>query len=276
MGTFIMVLDFNDNASFKYYTDREKYEAAEVGAFLDGIRKNPNSCVIDVGANYGAFCLAAAAAWREGTPSKIIAIEPDRRAYCALEKSIRINGFQNILAVRQAIAGDRCGSETLYENARSSADNRSHQVATAPIRVRSRYSVPCSTVDALVEAEGVSFASKFVIKMDIQGNEFRAMRGMKRILQESSGWLLFFEHAPYLIESAGLELAQYHHFLASLAPDFMMEICPSGLERLADFSAFEKSVNRFAFQRDRRFQGTGSNYVFGRRMVFCSNDLGKL
>jgi hypothetical protein len=66
IGGYYMILDYRDNASFKYFTDRERYELTEITAFLKAIIYNKGTYVIDVGANYGAFSLAAANLYRFG------------------------------------------------------------------------------------------------------------------------------------------------------------------------------------------------------------------
>jgi len=267
MGGYVMCLDFRDNASFKYYTDRERYESVEVGAFLSAIARNPGSVIIDVGANYGAFTLAAAAAFgRYDVFEKIIAIEPDGRAFDALKRSIVVNDFESLVLLERYIVSDSEGEAVLFENARSSADNRTHSVSSAPIRVRQPLTVPCTTIDALLQKHSIQFSSKFVVKMDIQGNEFRALSGMEAALRQSAGFLLFFEHCPYLIESAGLLLPTYHEFLRGLGADVMYEITPAGLVPLADFDAFLASVQRVQSAHDRRTEGACADYVFGRSM----------
>jgi FkbM family methyltransferase len=267
IGGHVMALDFRDNASFKYYVDREDYERESMAAFLRAIALNPGSTVIDAGANYGAFSLAAAARLGNlGLIHKIYAIEPDTRAFGALQRSVKINGFSSLVEPMRLILGDRAGEATLYENARSSADNRSHRVGGAGIRVRRSYQVPCVTLDSLVESAGEAGDGTFVVKMDIEGNEFRALRGMVTTLRRCRGFVLLFEHCPYLIESAGLDIDEYHRFLERLGVERWKVVTDKGLLDLGDFAGFLASVQSLRAQRDPRFPGLAGNYVIARGM----------
>lgn len=267
VGGYVMVLDFSDNASFKYYVDRDRYEYAEVTAFLKGIAMNPGSYIIDVGANFGAFTLAACSTFGKlGLYKRLFALEPDPRVFRALSKSVKRNEFSLFAYPMRYVASDRTGQEIFFENSRSSADNRSHRVTTAPIPLRREYAVPAITLDDLLAREDVPSDSKLILKMDIQGNEYRALRGMGKSLSSAKGYLLFFEHAPYLIESAGLNLDDYHSFLRGLRADSMFQITRTGLAKLDDFDAFLRSVRCSEANYDKRAQGAGGNYVFCKNM----------
>jgi FkbM family methyltransferase len=269
IGGHSMRLDFMDNASFKYYSDRDRYEQAEINAFLGTVARNAGCVVIDVGANYGAFTLATAGALgRLGLVRKVIAIEPDPRAFAALCRSIALNGFERWIVPYRAIASDQPGEQTLFRNARSSADNRTHAVRTAPIPVRGTETVRAATIDELLEETDLSSAERFVVKMDIQGNECRALMGMERTLRSASGFVLFLEHFPFLIESAGVDLKNYLQFLASLGTDAIWEIEDERFARMSDFGAFEARTKELADMRARNLQGAGTNVVLVKGMSF--------
>jgi FkbM family methyltransferase len=269
VGGYFMTLDYSDNASFKYYTDREKYELVEVTAFLNAIVHNPQVCVIDIGANYGAFTLAAAHLYRFNIIEKIIAIEPDIKPYNSLRQSLDKNNFSGV-DLHQLIVGDSYGKENLFINARSSADNRTHGVTTAPIRVQKTYEVKSTTVDILLRESNISLNSKFIIKMDIQGNEPRAIKGMIDTLKSSEGFVLFFEHCPYLIESADLDLSEYVEMLKSLQIDSIYEILSSEIVMLSGFSQLEDRFNQLINQEETRMQGPAANFVLVKNMNFPS------
>lgn len=268
-----MVLDFMDNASFKYYADRERYEAAEVSAFLSAVIHNPGACVIDVGASYGAFTLAAAHLNRHDLAKTIIALEPDKRAFAALEKSIRRNGFDRCVNAYRAIAGDRAGRQTLFVNARSSADNRSHQVTTSPIRVRRSYQVPCVTLDSLAQGLGLEPHCRFIVKIDVQGNEFRVLKGMAKTLADAPGFVIFFEHCPRLIESAGIDAVAYERLLEDLGADAIFEI-DDDVTRLDGFDGLRESFRRLESSRETKMEAGAANYVLVKNMTFVGKEDG--
>jgi FkbM family methyltransferase len=270
LGGYDMVLDFTDNASFNYYSNRERYEYIAISAFLSCIIRNPDAYVIDVGANYGAFSLVAAHLGRFNVFKKIIAIEPDRRPYNALCKSIEKNGFGNMIQVFQLIVGDYESKETLFVNARSSADNRTHKLSTSPIKIREKYGVTCMTIDALLSKISVPLNSKFIIKLDIQGNEPRAFKGMSKTLAQAEGFVVFFEHCPYLINSAGLDIEDFISFLESLQVGVIFQV-EDDIVPLDGFKGLLKSFRDLTAKEETRMEGSGSNYILCKNM-----DLGRL
>ena len=264
-----MVLDFLDNASFKYYTDRERYEYSETTAFLSSIVHNPGSYVIDIGANYGAFTLAAAQLGRLDVIRQILAFEPDRRPFRAMQKSIAVNGFGDLVRAYPMIVGDRDGQQSLFVNARSSADNRTHRVDTGSIRVRETRQVATTTIDSLLAREGIPLDSKFIIKMDIQGNEALAFRGMADVLSRAEGYLVFFEHCPYLIRSAGIDLGQYVDFLRSVPLDACFEVAAEGLVPLDGIAGLVESMHAVEGEVETRMEGAGADYVLAKNMCLA-------
>lgn len=260
-----MTLNFFDNASFKYFAERDGYEEHEVLAFLSTVAHNPGSLVIDVGANYGAFTLPAASLAQLNLVDGVMAIEPDRRPFQALERSVKRNGFERVVEMHNVIVGDAQGSETIFVNSRSSADNRTHEVTSAPIRVRSSYDVRCTTVDDLVGERAKRH--KLALKMDIQGNEPRAFRGMRESLKAAPGFALFFEHAPYLIESAGEEVEPYEELLVDLEPEKIYEFGEGDrLIELDGIDGWRESLAALKSRTSKQLQGVGSNYAFLRGM----------
>jgi len=267
IGGYYMVLDYRDNASFKYFVDRDKYELTEITAFLKAILYNKDAYVIDIGANYGAFCLAAASLGRLGLFRKIIAFEPDLRPHNALKKSISKNHFFDI-DLHNLIVSDSSTTEKIFINSRSSADNRTHRVTTAPIKVNNSYEVRSTTLDKFLLLAGIDSKSRFIIKMDIQGNEPRALRGMMSTLLSAEGFILFFEHCPYLIESAGIIEENYIDDLKFLNADFIYEVRSGSIVSLSSFSLLLTRFQELTSKVETKMQGSGSNFILVKNMSF--------
>jgi hypothetical protein len=54
------------------------------------------------------------------------------------------------------------------------------------------------------------------VKVDIQGSEFEAVRGMERLLRETPGIRMLIEFCPYLLRRAGEDPGAFLRFLESL------------------------------------------------------------
>lgn len=264
---YCMVLDFSDNASFKYLTDKGKYEYTEVSAFLNAIKHNDGAFVMDIGAHYGAFTLAAASLGPQKCKN-IIAFEPDRRPYNALFRSIRKNNFEDRVTLFRRMIGDIAKKETLYVNHRSSADNRTHCISTSPIKVREQYEVECTTVDKTCQQLNIPYDSRFIIKLDIQGNEPRAFEGMAGVLDKSEGFVLFFEYAPFLIRSAGLNVEDFSKAVSKMEVDKVFEINNEKLIPLDGTAGLIKKFKELEQSVETKMEGACTDYVLIKNMVF--------
>jgi FkbM family methyltransferase len=263
-----MKLDFIDNASFKYYADRDKYEKLEIDSFLISMIYNPGSYVIDIGANYGAFTLAAANLNQFKIAKSIISIEPDIRPFNALKKSIAKNNFQDSVQLHQLIIGSTEEKITLFINTRSSADNRTHEINSAPIKIKRSYKLSCTTVDELLIKSSIKEDEYFIIKMDIQGNEPRALKGMLKTLSNCKGFILFFEHCPYLIESANIVLNEYIKDLESLCPESIYQIAQNRIICIENFSQLRSVSQENNIDCKQNMQGACNDYIVVKNMKF--------
>ena len=162
------------------------------------IRKwvRPGMTAIDVGANIGFYTMRLSRL--VGETGRVIAYEPEGRNFSLLK---RITRKRSNIVLRQAACGERAGALKLYVSADMNID---HQTYDADLG-REIQEVPCVAVDEdLDEWERVGF-----IKIDIQGYDYFALKGMKRIIQRSPELLVFGEFWPYALKKAGVEPSEY-------------------------------------------------------------------
>jgi FkbM family methyltransferase len=264
MGGYVIHLDFTDNASLRYFAEGDGYERLTMEAFCGTIARNAPALVVDVGASYGVYTLAAARLAKLGLVSRIVAVEPDRRPFSALKRSVDANGFADVVDLHQVVASDEAGEVMLYTNARSSADNRSHAVRSAPIQVREQRSIPAIPLDELL-ASRVDGNAVMIVKVDVQGNEPRVVRGMLNAMRRASGFALFFECSPYLIESAGNDIAEFARLLGTLGADGAARVMDDGLQPF-DAASLEDMFAAVAEERETNMQGVNADFVLWRNV----------
>ena len=154
----------------------------------------PGDTVVDIGANVGLYTAIAARA--VGSAGRVISLEPHLESYSYLQKTIAINGLTHVRAVNAA-CGDHSGTVDLFLTDENKADSRLYDVTGA----RPRTTVEMVTLDDLLEREGVRKVD--VIKMDIQGAEALALKGMRRTLRTPGKLTLVCEFWPWGITAAG-------------------------------------------------------------------------
>jgi len=157
---------------------------------------------VDVGANVGYFTLLASEC--VGSSGKVFAFEPAPRNFVLLSKNAEINHCANVRCEQKAVT-DRnqplelhlssfnFGDHRIFPSQDDENYNRGHQ------RTRTR-------------VEGITLDSYFppgahidFIKMDIQGAEYFAIQGMKRVVLDNPAVMLMMEFWPHGLRQAGVE-----------------------------------------------------------------------
>ncbi|HZR98338.1 MAG TPA: FkbM family methyltransferase [Chloroflexota bacterium] len=163
----------------------------------------PGMRALDIGAHIGYYTLLLAK--QVGPTGHVTAFEPSPQNHALLWNNVQANKLHQV-TVRQAAVADQSGTMRLYLAA-NTGDNRlydSHDGRTA---------VEVATValdDLLADDVPVDF-----IKMDIQGSEWKAFCGMRRLLQRQSVKLVT-EFWPHGLRLNGADPAEYLHALEEL------------------------------------------------------------
>jgi FkbM family methyltransferase len=147
-----------------YYEPNEFY-------FLSQVLR-PGMVFVDVGANMGLYTLFAAR--KVGESGTVLAIEPSNRECDRLLKNAAANSLSNIRLLHMAVSDSSSQAELLV-----ASDERSgHNTLGAfgyDTPLASKESVRTEQLDEIILQEGLQRVD--VIKMDIEGAEFHALRG---------------------------------------------------------------------------------------------------
>lgn len=250
---YVQHLDFSDNASFKYYSDRGNYEKSLLDCFLGFVSVNPSSVVVDVGGNYGTYTLAAANIGRYGLVRRIFVFEPDPRPFRALKRSIIENRIESLVSPWNVLCGDESGIKQLLQSERSSASNRAFSSSEESLKFKGHVDVPCVRIDDVVLREISIKENVFIIKIDIEGNELRAFRGMHEVLNQAKGIVLQFEYQPMAIREVGLDLDEFRAFISALEFDHAFVTESGKLKKMADKAALFKVMTELDGQINQGF-----------------------
>jgi FkbM family methyltransferase len=164
--------------------------------------------VVNVGANIGYYTLQFSQ-W-VGEQGKVYAFEPDPNSYRLLDKNIKANSLSNLTAVESAVA-DKVGKVEFFFCEENRGDHRIFDAGDG----RQTFSVEATSLDEFFPKN----KKIDLIKMDIQGAEMLAFRGMRRVLEENPEAILISEFCPTLLARAG-----------SSGMEFLEEIQTAGFE----------------------------------------------
>jgi len=196
----------------------------------------PGMTVVDIGANQGLYSLLFSRL--VGAEGVVIAFEPEPDMFAALETNIAANSVENVECHRLAI-GSKSDQAMLSRSLIHGGDNRlssghSEQISTKkPVRV--------ATLDDIVGDRKVDF-----IKMDVQGWEWEAFRGMERTIDGNRDIGIHFEFWPAGLRDSGCDPLELLKFLSQ--QKFQIYRSGGGGEtQLRDFSLLlsELSGNKF-------------------------------
>jgi FkbM family methyltransferase len=147
--------------------------------------------VADVGANIGFY--AALLAERVGAGGAVYAFEPEPLNFSRL--AARTRRYPQVHAVAACVA-EQAGTVDLFLSPDLNVDHRSYQTDDQ----RRRVPVTAVALDGFFSAgEQLRF-----VKMDVQGAEYAALRGMRGVLARSPDVVLLLELWPFVHERFGL------------------------------------------------------------------------
>ncbi|MCC7106622.1 MAG: FkbM family methyltransferase, partial [Chloroflexi bacterium] len=169
----------------------------------------PGDRVVDLGGHIGTFSLAAAALGCE-----VLCVEADPASVYLIQAGKVRNGFDRLTVVHAAAMDQEGTVELLPSGPWGTISNPTVLAAPSAIQRRSleRVAVPARTVESLLRDIGwdqVSF-----LKIDIEGSEMAAMRGMEDLLSRSDAPILLFEsngHALHFFGETTYALIQTVH-----------------------------------------------------------------
>ena len=143
--------------------------------------------VLDLGANVGAYTLYVADRLNKGL---VVAVEPEPYNALLLKYNVKLNKLSNVIVVEKAIS-DRAGCAKLYISPYAA----SHSIVEA-FSKGGYILVPTTTIDLLLKELKLSKID--IVKMDIEGAEYLALKGGLKTLSSSKSLRLIIsaEHDP--------------------------------------------------------------------------------
>lgn len=179
-----------------YFVYKRKNEKFEIELIKQKVKAG--DVVIDIGANIGFYTKIFSKL--VGENGCVYAFEPDKKNFQKLKYNTQ--HLSNVVIENKAVAGET-GKIKLYVS-ELNVDHRTY---------------PSTDTTHYVEIDAVSLDDYFknnekinLIKMDIQGYEYHALQGMKKILQQPS-LTLFSEFWPYGLKQSGTTAEAYINFL---------------------------------------------------------------
>lgn len=149
--------------------------------FIELLRPGDN--VLDIGANVGYYSMVAS--HLVGPTGAVHAFEASPYVLPWLESSVRLSGRSGAnIHVHGVAVADRCG-EVEFHAARPEKTGFS-SIRDLGSETAATTTVPCTSIDALAAA----LPTIRLVKLDIEGAELLALRGMSRLIERDRPWII--------------------------------------------------------------------------------------
>lgn len=132
--------------------------------------------VLDIGANVGYIALEMAK--RVGSSGKVFAFEPDEKNFNLLKRNLELNPDCNIEPIARAVSETNAPIR-LYKSM-VDFNNSAHSTLPSEKHSTDFIEIPTTTIDRFVQENDIQKID--VIKIDIEGAEMSAFKGMRQTL----------------------------------------------------------------------------------------------
>lgn len=165
----------------------------------------PGMTVVDIGAHIGYFTrLFSRLAGRSGF---VYALEADPENFSLLKKNTK--HIKNVALFPVAVS-NKTGSINFYRSEKTGC----HSTIQDTAQHKETITVPSSDMDSLLDKRQIQKVD--VIKMDIEGGELNALKGMQKILNSNQSLSLVIEFNPGCLKQAGTSTREFIAYLSDL------------------------------------------------------------
>jgi len=219
--TRLRYIEIEGNVLYVYPGDVDRRLAHGASLYLDPADKlltplmkseiKPGMTVLDLGANVGFYSLLAAKL--VGETGRVVSFEPAPDSYALLLRNVTLNGYQNVHALQIAVS-DKSGPVSLFLNKHSSGR---HNIYDHYGQKQGVVLVDAVSLDDFFKGEDTPI---HFIKMDIEGAEMAAIRGMSHTIKRNKSLRLVAEFNPNFLSRVGVEPEE----LLSLLTEYGFEL----------------------------------------------------
>ena len=155
--------------------------------------KKYNGSFVDCGCNFGAYSIPIA---KEFEDQNIYAFDASKKAIHNLKQNIDLNKIKNINYFNIGI-GDKNTEAYFNEN----IDNLKNDGSFRFVQNSDKEKINIYKLDDIFKNEKISLKENIIIKLDLEGFDFLALKGLSKTIQKSKV-IIFIEISKMLLENS--------------------------------------------------------------------------
>ncbi|MBI2428146.1 MAG: FkbM family methyltransferase [Ignavibacteriales bacterium] len=217
------------------------YNEPETHYFVNFLinRSKEKIIVLDVGANIGEMVIDFSG---RDNVARVIAFEPNPECAATIEKSIALNGRNNVMLVRKA-ASDEIGTATFHLNP---------DAAVTSSLMNSHAGESLTVATTTVDHECSDIDSPSIMIIDVEGAELLVMKGARQFIRRNQPVIIFEHHDEskkhYSLEEVTRELGERYEIFRLRQDGFL----DSNLERTWNCVAISKDSWAYSHSMTRK------------------------
>jgi len=180
------------------------YEPDLTKYILENLHFEEGDIFFDIGANIGWYAILLAKQF--GKALQVYAFEPDDLNFSLLSGNLKRNAVENITPIKFA-AAEEAATKTLYRYKEGNLGRHS----LLPTEGLETQNVNTITLDRFVEERHITPEKVKLIKMDIEGYEYFALRGAEKLLRHMP--LILTEYSPEMMKERAIDPSEFLSFM---------------------------------------------------------------
>ena len=155
--------------------------------------KKYNATFIDCGSNFGAYSIPIAKKFKN---NEIYSFDASKKEIVNLEKNIKLNNIKNIKYFNFGV-GEKNTIKYFNDNIEDFKNSGSYRFEEN----KTKNKVKIFKLDYIFKKKKIKLKKNIIVKLDIEGYDFLALKGMKEIISKHNV-IIFFEFSKMLLENS--------------------------------------------------------------------------
>ena len=185
--------------NLSYSSFKQKNDKQEINLLKKLIK--PGDHILDIGSNIGFYARVLSSL--TGNTGRVYCFEPDSTNFSHLQKNTK--SLENVSLFNKAVS-DKTDIIKVYKSKLLNVDHRTYPVNNYD----SVEETGAVSIDNLLEQKIIAKAD--LIKIDIQGYELTAFKGMTALLRSSKYLKIIAEYWPHGFKRAGTSAIEFYDF----------------------------------------------------------------